>query len=907
MRSLLHQKKPHAFAAAITIFICFASLAGDIATSDTAKPNDSFHQPTTTSRPVVSTDLSKSFWSFQPIQNPALPKVKSPAWVANPIDQFILAELEKHQLQPAIPANREILIRRLTFDLTGLPPTPDEIRIFLADKSVEAYEKLVDRLLNSPHYGEKWGRHWLDVARYVQGRITFPGVPRTAGDQHYRDYIVRAFNTDKPYDRFITEQLAGDLLEPDADKQAYFDQITAPAFLSIGSWFDMETDPNRLRLEMIDEMINTSTKAFLGLSVACARCHDHPFDPIPTADYYKLGGIFKSTRLVGDFSDYWRDGRVRQLRPLAIPSEVAANQLILDQITNKQNERWNLLSTHHTRLSVDWKAQENQYRTAIEIIPKPWVKSIEAENFSGQSGLRIAQLMRNGKAVEVIESLLPKTQMLKYTVEVPQTGDYQLDALLSTGDRTALMLTVNGKVISKATLDQPTGGADLKYQRWTSAGKFELREGLNFIRFDAKEGNFPRLDRFLLYRLDDAIEQAIAAVATADKLNPLLLANYVYNSEDPLPEIAGTEPYLSRMDQQKLQAIAADVENLTSQLAPYEQIIAVTDQQKPVDMEIHPRGSIYTMRDPVSRGVLSTLNSALPAPIIAANHSGRLELAQWLTDPRNPLTARVMVNRIWHWHFGRGLVSTTSDFGTRGSLPSHPELLEYLADQFRKPVAEGGCGWSIKKLNTLILTSNTYRQSSRVADDQSESISRIDPGNVFLSHFPRRRLESEELFDSLFSVRNIMARQLAGQALDVDKSKGRAMYVLTSGRSPEGLGMEVRKMFALFDYDSSGVPIAERPVSQTPAQALFWMNSPLVKYYADKLAERLLKMDQLDDAKRINMAYLISIGHPPSKELAAASLNYLEQLQKTQSLAPAAAWAKLCQAIFASDEFRWVD
>src|SRR5215210_7418870 len=187
-----------------------------------------------------------------------------------------------------------------------------------------------------PRDGEKWGRHWLDIARYVPGRINFPGIKRTSGDQSYRDYVVRAFNKDKPYDRFVAEQLAGDLLPPSADREQQFDQITAPAFLSIGAWFDMCTDPNRLKLEMIDEMVNTTSKAFLGLSVACARCHDHKFDPIPDEDYYALGGVFRSTRIVGDFSEFWRDGRVRQLRPLAMPDQVAANDAIHARIDAKK-------------------------------------------------------------------------------------------------------------------------------------------------------------------------------------------------------------------------------------------------------------------------------------------------------------------------------------------------------------------------------------------------------------------------------------------------------------------------------------------------------------------------------------------------------------------------------------------
>ena len=862
------------------------------------------------------------FWSFQSVRPVALPAVKNVGWTRNPIDTFVLAKLEEKGFTPAPETDKTTLIRRLTFDLTGLPPTPDEIRAFTNDLRPDAYENLVDRLLASPHYGERFGRHWLDVARYVQGRITFPGVSRSAGDQHYRDYVVRAFNNDKPYDQFITEQLAGDLLPPAKSRQDYLDQIIAPAFLSIGAWFDMETDPNRLRLEMVDEMINTTSKAFMGLSVSCARCHDHKFDPIPAADYYSLGGIFRSTKLVAEFSDHWRDGRVRQLRPLSMPDEVTANDVIHQQIAAQQKEWWQLLGAQHAKLMETWKADEPRYRNAASKIPRPFVKLFEAEDFSGQSGLRIAQLMRDGKGVEVIETLLPKAQWVKYVHEVPETAQYRLDALYSTEDRTPLAVTVNGAIITKDALSTPTGGADLKFQRWQTVGTFELREGTNFIRLDAKEGNFPRLDRFRLYKWDRSVEAQIQSIAAAENLHPMLLANFVYDPQDPWPRIGGIEPYLDEMNRAAPAAMMVECERLGQQIKPYEMAISVTDQPVPIDLPIHPRGSTYRVSDEtVPRGVPRLLRHALPSPEILENHSGRLELAAWLTNPQNPLTSRVMVNRLWHWHFGRGIVATTSDFGSRGSPPTNPELLDWLATALMEgtggmgvsPVSSAVQGqehgrdahatspWSIKRIQRLIVTSSTYRMSSHAPSPSS------DPDNQFLSHFPRQRLDAEELFDAMFTTRNIMARQPSGQALDVEKTKGRALYVLSSGRSPEGLGLEVRKMLSLFDYDPSGAPIAERPTSQTPAQSLFWLNSPLVKYYADKFAERLLKMDRLDDVKRVEMAYLIAVGHAPSGAMSSQSIEYLTQIQDDEGLTRQQSWSKFCQVLFGSNEFRYVD
>src|SRR3954454_7605409 len=487
----------------------------------------------------------RQFWSFKPVQRPVPPAVHRQNWVRNPIDRFVLARLEAEGLAPAAEADRATLIRRLTFDLTGLPPTPEEIRAFERDKSPDAYEKLVERLLASRHYGEHWGRHWLDVARYVPGRITFPGIKNTKGDAQYRDYVVRAFNNDKPYDQFVTEQLAGDLLPPAADRQQQFEQITAPAFLSIGAWFDQETDPNRLRLEMVDEMVNTTTQAFMGLSVACARCHDHKFDPIPTSDYYALGGIFRSTRVVGEFGEFWRDGRTRLLRPLAMPDEVATNDRVEQSVAQKKAQRWQYLEQRHAELMAQWKADEPRYRAAAEALPRLFVKTYEAEEFDGQDNLRIAQLMRDGVSVDVIETQTPTAQWVKYKFEVPATADYRLEALYSTDESTPLAVQVNGKTVATDALSDSTGGWDLDHQRWQTAATFEMREGLNFVRLNAKEGNFPRIDRLRLILVDPKQQDAMRHLAEAERLDAGLLDRFVSDPSQPWPTVAGIGPYLA--------------------------------------------------------------------------------------------------------------------------------------------------------------------------------------------------------------------------------------------------------------------------------------------------------------------------------------------------------------------------
>ncbi|HZL37791.1 MAG TPA: DUF1549 domain-containing protein [Tepidisphaeraceae bacterium] len=838
----------------------------------------------------------QQFWSFKPIVKPVPPAMGDAQWVHNPIDAFVLSHLQVRGLTPAPRADKATLIRRVTFDLTGLPPTAQELRAFLSDKSPGVYERLVDRLLASPHYGEKWGRHWLDVARYVPGRITFPGIPHTAGDSHYRDYVVRAFNQDKPYDRFVTEQLAGDLLPASPNRQQEYDQITAPAFLSIGPWFDMCTDPNRLRLEMIDDMIGVTGKAFLGLSINCARCHDHKFDPIPTADYYALAGIFGSTRIVGDFSEYWRDGRVRLLRPLAMPDEVAANDRLQKRIDAIKGAQWKFLSDRRADLLATWKAEEPRYRAAAAKTPLAFIKRFEAEDHDGFHNLRIGERSRDGKVVQVLETLGPEYQWVKYKFELPADGTYRLEALYSAGVKSPLTLDVNGDPPLPGVLNGATGGWDLLHQRWATVATLQLRQGLNFLRLERKQGQFPRIDKFRLYQVDEGWDARIEQIAKDQKLNPLVLANFIKDVEHPWPAVAEIPAYLDESSRKSVDAMDGQIASIAAGIQPHDMIVSVTDQPRPADSPIHIRGGVESVsRELIPRGVPRLLDHLLPRAAIGTPESGRLELARWITDPRNPLTARVMVNRIWQWHFGRGIVDTPSDFGSRGAAPTHPRLLDWLAATFIED------GWSIKKLHRLILLSSAYQMSG----DADAATLQADPDNRDLSRFAPRPLEAEELFDSMFSSTNNLIRQPSGKPLNLDKSKGRAMYVLTTSRSPPGLGPEVRKMLALFDFDMSGASFDKRPASSTAAQSLFWLNSPLPQYYAGKFADRLLKMDRLNDEKRLEQAYLIAFSHRPDEQISQLTLASLDQLI-AGGMTRKEAWAQVCAAIYASNEFHYV-
>jgi hypothetical protein len=567
------------------------------------------------------------------------------------------------------------------------------------------------------------------------------------------------------------------------------------------------------------------------------------------------------------------------------------------EIADEKAARWKLLSNEYAMLMSRWQADEPKYRAAVAQLPHPFVKRFDAENFDGQHNLRIAQLALDGRSVDVIETLTPTDQWVKYIVEAPRAGRYRLEALYSSDEPTPLDVTVNGEVVARSALNVPTGGWELTYQRWADVCNCDLRQGFNFIRMETKQGSFPRLDRFRLYEVDETIDPKVRAMASAQQLDPNILLDFAKDSEQPWPTVSGIVDYMSPPEKARVAEMDEQIARLEKSVTPYPTVVSVTDQIKPADMPVHVRGDVYAvLPQSVPRGVLHLFDSILPAPQIPADTSGRVQLADWITDKRNPLTARVMVNRLWQWHFGRGIVATTSDFGTRGTPPTHPELLDWLAAEFQDS------GWSVKHIQRLIMTSATYRMSSRSVPETDT----LDPDDKLLSHFPRNRLDAESLYDAMASTTNIIVRQESGQPLDVEKDKNRAIYVLSSNRSPKGLGPEVRKMFDVFDYDSSGSPISVRPQSTTATQSLFWLNSPLAKHFADKFAERLLKMDKLNDVKRLEMAYLLALGRSPSEQESSDAGAYLTSCIEQEKMNRQDAWSAFCLALYGTVEFRYV-
>ncbi|MSU42181.1 MAG: DUF1553 domain-containing protein [Pedosphaera sp.] len=599
----------------------------------------------------MTPEEARQFWAFQAVKPVAAPKVKNTAWPRADMDRFILAALEEKKLAPVADADRRTLLRRLNFDIIGLPPTPEEIASFLNDKSAAATEKVVDRLLASPHFGERWGRHWLDVARFAESNGNADNTPFPHA-WRYRDYVIASYNADKPYDQFVREQIAGDLL-PASDSRQRDVQIIATGFLALTSKPRAQNNPDYL-MDLVADQIDVTTRGVLGLSVMCARCHDHKFDAIAQKEYYALAGFFESSTMLAGAG-----------RP--------AN--------NKK-----------------------------------------------QAGA---------------------------------------DALHDLSDGNQCMGVKDGKV---------------------------------------------------------------------------------------------------------------------------------------TDTALCVRGESQKRGDRVPRGFLAVTHTA-PVPEINRTQSGRAELAKWLTDSQNPLTARVAVNRVWLHLFGRGLVGSADNFGALGERPTHPALLDHLAASFMQQ------GWSTKKLIRAIVLSRTYQLSGTHAAASYA----VDPDNTLHWRMSPRRLEGEPIRDAILAISGKMESTPPGKSLAsvAGNNAKRPIYTASEANVRSvylgiARGAALPEVLALFDMANPNIVVAQREVTTVPTQSLFLMNSPWLVKQAEAFAARLLAEKVADDAARVDLAYQMALARLPAQAERAAALAHVRQWAETHKAAPEKAWASLCQALFASAEFRYV-
>ena len=798
----------------------------------------------------IDLEAGRDHWAYRPLKVGEPPAVADESWPAGAIDRFILARLESEGLRPAAEADRATLIRRLTFDLTGLPPTPDEIDAFLGDNRPDAYDRLVDRLLASPHFGERWGRHWLDVARYAES-VTLRGLLIDEA-WRYRDYIIESFDADLPFDQFVREQIAGDLL-PAVDLEDRQRRFVAPTFLSLGNINLEDQDKRQLEMDVVDEQLDTIGKALLAQTIGCARCHDHKFDPIPTADYYAMAGILDNVETLEHANvSTW----LKRPIPESPESEAAivANEAAVAAI--------------ETRIEASRKRSGGGVIAANEL-PGIVVDDSEATvvgewRHSRHSGSYIGDgYLHDGAAGDGEASIELEADGL-------DAGSYEVLIAYSPGPSraSAVPVTIVGGVAESAARIE----IDMRAEP-TIAGRFV---SLGRHSFDSRGPATVRISNV-----------GTVGHVTADAV--VFLPGF----ED--------EPAWALGDGSDLDALIAERDRLEAAGPARSMAMGIAEAEEIGDLRIHIRGSVHTLGKTAPRGVLRVATPG-PMPEMPEDESGRRQLADWLADPSNPLTARVFVNRAWHWLLGDGLVRTPDNFGTTGDLPSHPKLLDDLAARF----IDGG--WSTKALVREIVRSRSYRLAC-LDDPEARA---ADPENRLHWRGKRRRLDAECIRDAMLAVSGGLRLDRNGpdfpDTLKSDlgfehRSLRRSVYLPVFRNALPGA-------FEVFDFADPSMVVGRRDVSTVAPQALYLMNNPFVMEQSRDSARRLLDASgPIGDRERLDLAYRRVLGRPPEPAERRIALEAIDAIA-AEGGDPSVrhdAWAIVVQALFATIEFRYID
>jgi len=792
----------------------------------------------------------KEFWSFQPLRRPEPPAVSNERWAKTSIDRFVFAKLEERGLKPARPADRQTLIRRANFDLIGLPPTPEEVAAFLADDTPNAFAKVVDRLLASPQYGVRWARYWLDIARYgeddVRGSVE-PPKPAYPNAWRYRDWVIDAFNRDMPYDVFVKAQIAGDLMDRDKNRA-----IAGLGFFGLGPWYYDTADPRDARANERNDRVDALTRGFLGLTVACARCHDHKYDPITTKDYYALAGVFGATEY--------------QEVPLASAAVVEQYKAQQKGIREQEEAVQKFLKAQTQALSEILAHQASAYiQGAWRVLgPPKLVTSIVAATEKLDE-----ELLR--KWIKYLSNREKDHAFLNRWFGLLARGGPEADVRKIAEEFQAVVL---GVVAEKKEIDE--NNRFLVAQANPGRRKFGAEDETRLFpnRFTSVADYCVGCDVALKTMAREKYVLWTELFAPKRRL-----ADNLTWTEDGVmffPE-GRVERFLSGPWKNHLDVMGARLEKLKKESPPpYPYLHVIADVKEPADLRLHIRGSGYNLGEPVPRGFPDVLCAREPA--VFRNGSGRKELAEAVAS--HPLTTRVMANRIWAHHFGRGIVGTPSNFGQTGERPSHPELLEYLASRFR----EGG--WLMKALHREILLSATYQ----LGNDRMELNVQADPENRLLWRANRRRLDLEAMRDSLLFVSGALDMALGGPSFEWSvESKRRTIYGKVSR-------VKVSELLALFDFPDPSISSERRNVTNVPSQRLFFMNSDFMAHRAEALAKRVAGAAG-DDAGRVRTAYRLLYGRTATESELQLGLEFL----RSQS------WPRYAQALLSSSEFVFVD
>ncbi|MBK7644286.1 MAG: PSD1 domain-containing protein [Planctomycetes bacterium] len=909
----------------------------------------------------------REHWAFQPVRDEAPPAVRDESWVRNPIDRFVLARLEAAGIAPAPSADKRTLLRRATYDLVGLPPTSAELAAFEADDSPQAFERVVDRLLASPHYGERWGRRWLDLARYSDSNGLDENLAM-ANAWRYRDWVVSALNRDLPYDQFVAQQLAGDLLPKPADEQALGEQLAATGFLVLGPKVLAEQDKEKLVMDVVDEEIDVSSKALLGVTLACARCHDHKFDPWTARDYYSFAGIFKSTKTLAnlDFVSRWNEVE------LATDEHKAARDEFQKSVKEADAKVAALVKRGEEQASSDWPstlarsllaAQANLAATLV----------IEAESFARGNVIIDRETWGSAQDPIVRTGNGQRPQFAEWEFEAQ--GPVAIQAHYAAQDSRPVTVLLDGERLADKALGEVTGSWFPEAQRWRAIGSRELRAGRHVLRLECAT-DLPHLDAFAIQSLP---ESRLALRLAKARLTPEpALAAWVEftrgepGRESPLSNLLLSPPPSSLEELAARYQLAAKLvldewrakqakdekaeglddpanellrkfligpdgiftlpadqleasfpEALRTDLAAARAARKELDAHAPapivkalgaregeiVDVPVHIRGSHLNKAPSAEpRGFPALLCEVDPPPAIPENASGRLEFAQWLADPKNPLFSRVMVNRIWQGHFGQGIVRTPSNFGLRGEPPTNPELLDWLASEFVRQ------NWSIKAMHRLVMLSSAYRMGS----DYDEHSAEVDPENRLNWRMNRRRLEAEAVRDSLLAASGRLDETIGGSLLPTKDGD----YVTNDQSADAGQYMSTRRslylpvirnsiydLFATFDYADPSMAIEARSSTTDPSQALLLLNSPLAVGESEAFAHSLLAQGALDDTARLGELWQRAYQRAPREAERMRAVTFLADHLAHDSGGDARlrAWESLCRALCASNEFLYVD
>ncbi|MFO0966890.1 MAG: PSD1 and planctomycete cytochrome C domain-containing protein [Gemmataceae bacterium] len=788
---------------------------------------------------VAKDESWKKHWAFQPVRKPPMPTVKDGAWGKTSVDAFILAKLEEKGLTPSPPAEKRVLIRRLYFDLIGLPPTPEEVGAFEADTAPDAYAKLVDKLLASPHYGERWGRHWLDVARYAdtKGYVFFEQA-EFPWAYTYRDYVIRSFNEDKPYDRFVLEQLAADRLGLGPDQRP----LTGLGFLTIGGRFMNNQH------DILDDRIDVVTRGLMGLTVTCGRCHDHKFDPISSKDYYGLYGVFASCA-------------EPTVPPLFEPEPKTEEYVKFDKkLKELEGKLTEFVKQKHEELVSGARKRVAEYLVAAHALRD----APSTEDF---------MLIADGK--DLNPTMIVRWQ--KYLERRAKKADpvfapWHALAALPEKESAAKWAPTLEAALKDKSVNRLVREA-LEKQRPKDMAKLAEAYSTLLTAIDKK---WQEAAKRGAGKLADPAEEELRLVFYA----PNAAANVAflpYGDLSLLPD---------RASQAILQKLRGELEKwrATGPGAPARANV-LEDLPEPFVSRVFLRGNPNNLGEPAPRQFVSFLKTPDARPF--EKGSGRLDLARAIIDPKNPLTARVLVNRVWLHHFGVGLVRTPSDFGLRSDPPSHPELLDHLATSFVEN------GWSIKKLHRLILLSATYRQQSK---DRPEA-KKVDPENVLLWKMNRRRLDFEAMRDALLAVSGRLDAKIGGPSVKDVLSPGNRRRTLYGFLDR----LNVPSVYRTFDFPSPDASSPGRDVTTVAPQALFFMNNPFVRENAKGLLARKEVAAEKETAAKVARLYRLLYGRAPGKRETALAREFL-------GTTPAAGvWEEYAQALLLANEFVFVD